>query len=352
MPDSLAEVAFAIPGDIDAPTGGYAYDRRLLSLLPSYGIGARHLALPGGFPTPSEDDLAETERRLNATPEGTRLVIDGLAFGAMPADLVARLDRRIIALVHHPLALESGISAERRAALLASERAALAHARHVIVTSDATRRTLIADYGVPAAIITVAEPGTDPAPRATGTGSPMQLLSVGAVSPRKGYDVLVTALKPLAALDWRLTIAGADDRDPAAVRALRTEIDASGLADRIVLAGTVVPATLDRFYDSADLFVLPSLYEGYGMVLAEAMSRGLAIVCTTGGAAAETVPDAAAIKVPPGDAEALSRALATVLGDNKLRKSMRRASWETGRTLPTWNETARRVAAAIVGIRT
>lgn len=352
MPDSLAEVAFAIPGDIDAPTGGYAYDRRLLSLLPSYGIGARHLPLPGGFPDPTSADLAETERRLSATPDGTRLVIDGLAFGAMPADLVARLDRRIIALVHHPLALESGISEERRAALLASERAALAHARHVIVTSDATRRTLIADYGVPAADITVAEPGTDPAPRATGTGSPMQLLSVGAVSPRKGYDILVSALKPLAALDWRLIIAGADDRDPAAVRALRAEIDASGLADRIVLAGTVVPATLDRFYDSADLFVLPSLYEGYGMVLAEAMSRGLAIVCTTGGAAAETVPDAAAIKVPPGDAEALSRALATVLGDNKLRKSMRRASWETGRTLPTWNETARRVAAAIVGIRT
>lgn len=88
------------------------------------------------------------------------------------------------------------------------------------------------------------------------------------------------------------------------------------------------------------------------MVLAEAMSRGLAIVCTTGGAAAETVPDAAAIKVPPGDAAALSRAIASVLGDNKLRKSMRKASWETGRTLPTWNETARRVAAAIVGIRT
>jgi len=150
--------------------------------------------------------------------------------------------------------------------------------------------------------------------------------------------------------DWRLTITGALDRDPKAVAALEQQIASERLSDRITLAGTVVPATLDRFYDSADLFVLPSLYEGYGMVLAEALARGLAIVCTTGGAAAETVPDEAAIKVPPGDAEALQRAIARVLGDNKLRKAMRRAAWENGRTLPTWNETARRVAAAIVGI--
>lgn len=181
---------------------------------------------------------------------------------------------------------------------------------------------------------------------------PMQLLSVGAISPRKGYDVLVEALRMLDDDSWRLTIAGALDRDAATVAALRSQIESAGLADRIMLAGTVVPATLSRFYESADLFVLPSHYEGYGMVLAEAMAHGLAIVCTTGGAAAETVPDAAAIKVRPADPAALARAIATVLGDNKLRKAMRRASWETGRTLPTWTETARRVAAAIVGIRT
>ena len=352
MADSLAEVVFAIPGDIDAPTGGYAYDRRLLALLPSYGVDVRHVALPAGYPSPSAADLAETRRLLGATRPEVPLIIDGLAFGAMPADLVARLERRIIALVHHPLALETGLSEARRVALVQSEKAALAFARHVVVTSPATRRTLVADYGVDASIITVAEPGTDPAPRATGTGVPMQLLSVGAVSKRKGYDVLIEALRSLKDIDWRLTIAGATDRDTATVAALRSHIEGARLGDRVTLAGTVVPATLERFYDSADLFVLPSLYEGYGMVLAEAMARGLAIVCTTGGAAAETVPDAAAIKVPPGDAAALARAVATVLGDNRMRKAMRKASWETGRTLPTWNETARRVAAAIVGIRT
>lgn len=351
MPDALAEVVIAVPGDIDTPTGGYAYDRRLIANLPSYGIATRHLALPASFPNPTEADLATSERLLGATPADARLLIDGLAYGAMPASLLERIDRRIIALVHHPLSLETGLDAKRRDELAASERAALALARHVIVTSDTTRRTLIADYGVPEPRITVAEPGTDPAPRASGTGTPMQLLAVGAVSPRKGYDVLIEALAVLRSLDWRLTIAGATDRDPETVRALRQQIAAAGLSERVTIAGTVVPATLDRFYESADLFVMPSRYEGYGMVLAEAMARGLAIICTTGGAAAQTVPDAAAIKVPPEDAVALARAIANVLGDNKLRKNMRKASWETGRTLPTWNETARRVAAAMVGIR-
>ncbi len=352
MPDSFAEVVFAIPGDITSPTGGYAYDRRLMDLFPSYGLTARHLELPASFPSPSAKDLAETERLLSQTPHDARLLIDGLAFGVMPLDLIQRLNRRIIALVHHPLALEAGLSEERRAQLKASETKALEGTRHIIVTSDVTRRTLIADYGVSDSIITVAEPGTDPAPRATGTGMPMQLLSVGAVTPRKGFDVLITALAMLDDPNWRLTIAGALDRDEKTVVALRSQIEATGLGSQVTIAGTVVPATLARFYESTDLFVLPSHYEGYGMVLAEAMASGLAIVCTTGGAAAETVPDSAAIKVPPGDATALARAIATVLGDNKLRKAMRKASWETGRTLPTWNETTRRVAAAIVGIRT
>ncbi|MGE0856541.1 MAG: glycosyltransferase family 4 protein, partial [Hyphomicrobiaceae bacterium] len=280
MQDSLAEVSFAVPGDIDAPTGGYAYDRRLLKLLPSYGVDARLVKLPPSFPFPSAADLKASERLLASTPSDTRLIVDGLAYGALPADLIARLDRRIIALVHHPLALETGLDAQARDRLHASEKAALALARRVIVSSAVTRRTLIDDYEVPEELITVAEPGTDPAARASGTGVPMQLLAVGAVSPRKGYDVLVEALAEIRKLDWRLTIAGALDRDPATVTALEAQIAMQRLSDRVTLAGTVVPATLDRFYESCDVFVMPSRYEGYGMVLGEAMARGLAIVCT------------------------------------------------------------------------
>lgn len=346
----MPNAVFAIPGDIDTTSGGYAYDRRVLELLPAYGITASHLELPGSFPVPSAADLATAGRLLEATPKDAVLLIDGLAYGAMPDAMIRGLCRDIVALVHHPVGYETGLAPDRAEALIATERAALALARHVVVTSGVTKRTLERDFGVASKRITVAEPGTDPAPRATGTGTPLQLLAVGAVSMRKAYDVLVNALQPLAELDWRLTIAGATDRDPAAVLSLEAAIDRAGLGDRVVIAGKVVPATLDRFYDSADLFVMPSLYEGYGMVLAEAMARGLPIICTTGGAAAETVPDAAAIKVPPGDPQALTDALRPALEQKKLRIRMADASWDAGRALPTWNETARRVAATILGL--
>ncbi len=348
--EPMTKVVFAIPGDITTETGGYAYDRHLLRLLPAFGVEISHMELPSGFPAPTGADLAETERRLAATPDGATLLIDGLAYGAMPADLIARLGRRIVALVHHPLALETGLTPDRQSALQASETAALAYASRVIVTSPTTGRILESDYAVPAGRITVAEPGTDPASKATGTGSPIQLLAVGAVSRRKGYEVLVEALHPLADLDWRLAIIGATDRDPAAVQSVRGAIDAAGLAHRITLAGKVVPATLARHYENADVFVMPSLFEGYGMVLAEAMAHGLPIVCTTGGAAAETVPDDAALKVAPGKIEPLGAALVRVISDRKLRKRLEAASWDAGRKLPTWTETARRAFAAIMEI--
>lgn len=348
---SLTETVFAIPGDLAAPTGGYAYDRRVLALLPAYGLPTRHVMLPASYPAPAPADLEATGRVLAAAPAGATLLIDGLAYGAMPEDVIRGLGHRIVALVHHPLCLEAGLTETRRTQLAALERRALALAAHVIVTSRTTERIVATDFAVPPEKITVAEPGTDPAPRATGTGMPLQLLSVGAVSRRKAYDGLVRALAPLAGLDWRLIIAGAVDRDPDAVSELRDIIAETGLGERVTLAGTVVPATLDRYYDSADVFVMPSLFEGYGMVLAEAMARGLPIVCTTGGATAETVPDAAALKVPPGEIEALTRALRTAIAEKRVRTRLADAAWEAGRALPTWNETARRIAAAIIGVR-
>lgn len=347
----MTDVYFAIPGNIDSPTGGYGYDRRLIAELPSFGINAHHIELPASFPSPSKDDC-ETVVKLTADlPKDATLLIDGLAYGAFPCDLAKMITQRIIAVVHHPLALESGLSEARAAFLAKSEKASLAVAEHVLTTSEATKRILEADFAVPGDKITVAEPGTDPAHRATGTGTPMQLLCVGTILPRKGYDILIEALEPLKDRDWRLTIAGADDRAPDTAEDLRRQITRAGLEEKVTLSGVVVPATLNRFYESADIFILPSLFEGYGMVLGEAMARGLPIVCTTGGAAAETVPEGAAIKVTPGDKDALTRHIDHLLADRKLRTKLADASWEAGRQLPTWNETARRVAAVIMGFQ-
>jgi glycosyltransferase involved in cell wall biosynthesis len=342
----MTKLAFAIPGDIGLPTGGYAYDRHVLALLPAHGIEARHLPLPGSFPFPAATDIAETERLLMAAPADVVLLIDGLALGAMPAALVARVRQPVVALCHHPLALESGLSEDRARALYGSERAALALARHVVVTSPSTARILAADFGVAVERITVAEPGTEPAPRAARAGDPVELLAVGSVVPRKGYDVLVRALAALRERRWRSRIAGAI-RDSRTAVQLEAQIRDAELSDRIELLEAVASAELAELYAAADIFVMPSLFEGYGMALAEAMARGLPIVCTTGGAAAETVPDAAAIKVPPGDVAALGSALARVLDDKTLRDALSDASWAAGQRLPRWSDTARIIAGVI-----
>jgi glycosyltransferase involved in cell wall biosynthesis len=346
----VLDVAFAVPGDLSSPTGGYAYARKLLGLAPDHGVNLIHLELPGGFPQPSAEDLAETKRRL-ASAAAPLLLVDGLAYGALPADLVRGLpSKKIVALVHHPLGFESGLAAQRRAELLASERDALTAAMRVIASSFFTARLLASDFAVPPEKIDVAEPGTEPAPRARGTGDPVALLAVGAVSPRKGYEVLVRALGELPDLDWRLTIAGSLDRDPQAAASLRRAVADAGLDGRVVLAGAVGEDELERLYDAADAFVSPSLFEGYGMVLAEAMARGLPVVASTGGAAAETVPDAAALKVPPGDVPALRDALRDMIADPGLRRARADASWAAGQALPRWPDTAAKVAAVLKGV--
>lgn len=343
----MRDVAFLIPGDLSLPTGGYAYDRAVIRLLPEQGIRAMHIALPGAFPNASEADLADCAAIVAGLPADCVLLIDGLAYGAMPAELIRGFGRPVVALCHHPLALENGISAERAEALHLSEAAALNLAAHVIVTSRLTGKILEGDFGVNAEKITVAEPGTARKPRATGSGgSVLEMIAIGSIVPRKGYAVLVEALAGLRHRHWRLSIVGAA-RAPETLAALEAQIAREGLEDRIRLLGAVRERELDTLYETADLFVMASLFEGYGMVLGEAMQRGLPIITTTGGAASETVPEGAGLKVPPGDAAALRAALERAMADPDLRARLAVAAHRAGETLPTWDDTAAIIAATL-----
>lgn len=346
----MIDAAFVIPGDIDAATGGYAYARKVLHLLPEFGVAAHHIALPGSFPEPSEEDLAITRRLLEQLHPSTPVLFDGLAYGALPPGFLDKTSLKIAALVHHPLAFETGVAPERRDQLMMSERAALAKASSVIATSPLTGRTLIEAFGVNPNHLTIAEPGTRAARRALGTGKPFTMLAVGSLIPRKGYNILVDALGHLTDADWRLVIVGSPDHDPVEANRLREQVLSSGLRSHIEIAGKVSNEKLQQLYAGADLFVMPSLYEGYGMVLAEAMARGLAIVCTTGGAAAETAPDAAAIKVPPGDDTALAQAIETVMRDTTVASALQAASWEAGCDLPRWPDSVEKIANVIKAI--
>jgi glycosyltransferase involved in cell wall biosynthesis len=339
---SAEAIGFAIPGPIGTRTGGYAYDRRLIAGLRARGIAVRHLALPVGFPAPTPADLVEAARCLAAVPDASTVIIDGLAYGAMP-DLAAAEGRRLrlIALVHHPLALETGAPP----GLHEAERAALRHACAVIATSETTAATLRRDYDVPPESLVVAKPGTDPAPLAPRIGSPPHILSLGAVTPRKGHDVLVAALAAILDLPWRCTIAGSLERAPETVRQLRAQIAATGLGSRIALPGEV--DDVESLYAGADLFVLASRHEGFGMAYAEAMARGLPVVGTTAGAIPSVVPQAGGALIPPDDAPALAAALARLLTDPALRNAASAAARRAAARLPRWDDTVETVAALL-----
>ena len=181
----MTTVFFAIPGDINLPTGGYTYDRRVLALLPKYRIDAQHLWLPASYPAPTQADLAWTANAFAKLPRKAVLMVDGLAYGAMPPEIIERAPCPIVALVHHPLCLETGLSEARQAELRTSEVLALSLASFVVVTSDATAKTLVDEFGVPAEQIAVAMPGTDRPPTAVRIlpAMPQARISRGSHSP-------------------------------------------------------------------------------------------------------------------------------------------------------------------------
>jgi glycosyltransferase involved in cell wall biosynthesis len=225
----------------------------------------------------------------------------------------------------------------------------------VIATSETTAKTLVAEYDVPRERLTVARPGTDPAHRASGSasdsaldsdGSGVALLSVGSLTPRKGHDVLIAALAGLAHLGWTLTIAGPADRDAAHARELAALIARTGLSGRVTLAGALDAAGISRAYDWADLFVLASRYEGFGMAYTEAMAHGLPVVGCTAGAVPEAT-GGAALLVEPGDVVALRAALAPLIEDAVARARLAHACWEASQAFTRWPGTAAIVAGVL-----
>jgi glycosyltransferase involved in cell wall biosynthesis len=349
----MGAIVFIVPGRRETKTGGYIYDRRMVDELRALGWTVEVREIDGSFPDPTSAALAEAARVLAAVPDDTTVVVDGLAYGAMPAQAERERTRlRLVALVHHPLAAETGLSAAVAARLKDSEIRALACARRVIVTSPATGRAL-ADYGVGADRITVVEPGTDRAPRATGsTGDIVQLLCVASLTPRKGHDTLIAALATIADLSWHLTCVGSLERDSAMVARLRAQLRAHGLEGRVSLMGEADEAGVAEHYDRADVFVLPTEYEGYGMVVAEALARGLPVISTTTGAIPDLVKHDSGILVPPGDVAALAAALSSIVREASLRRRLAQGAILTRDRLPSWKVAALHMDDALARVAT
>lgn len=334
-------VAFAVPGRLDTLTGGFLYDRRIIEGLRERGRQVEAIELPEGFPLAGPRLHEAAMARLADLPDGRVLVVDGLAAGVLPEAMVrlaARLPLHI--LVHHPLAAENGLSDEQVRRLYESERTALAAARRVITTSKATAERLSRDYGVPAERLTAVPPGTTSAPLSLGSGGDTpHLLCVGSLIPRKGQDLLVEALAALTALPWRLSLAGGA-RDPAFAEQLRARVSALDLTERIAFLGELAPERLARVYAEADLYLQPSRLEGYGMAIAEALARGLPVLCTEAAAIVGELPPGCLATIPADDGQRLQERLRSLLDTPQERRRLATAARRGRDLLLSWTDAA------------
>lgn len=351
----MSAVHLVVPDGFDLPSrpsGGNLYDRRLAQELAASGWSVRVCPVDGTWRP--DGDLTDGDFTdgpltdiLAAIPDGAVVLVDGLVASRAGSELIPHSWRlRLVVLVHQPAP-----QADREAV----ERAVLGVARAVVTTSAWSRRRLVERGTVPASRVSVAVPGVDPAPLAPASSSGERLLTVAAVTREKGYDVLLDALRSMADLQWRCTCVGPLDRDPELVDTLA--VSPRGMLETpsrlpVTFTGIRVGAALASTYADADLLVLPSRAEAYGMVVTEALARGVPVVATAVGGVEEALgarngrAEAGAL-VPPDDAGALASALRSWLVDEDLRRRWRAAARARRRTLPRWSDTAARVGQVL-----
>ncbi|WP_206597499.1 glycosyltransferase family 4 protein [Polycladidibacter stylochi] len=359
-PHSLNEttnIYFVIPGDLEAASGGYAYDRHILKGLRQLGWNVYHIPLTGAFPLCSAQTRHKANAKLTDLPDNALVLVDGLAYGALPEVISIHAKRlNFITLVHHPLFLEAGLGEKEQKALHSAEKLALQHAQFLITTSDETRKTVVKNFSYPYDKIVVIEPGLDlPAfaknpshfdhlrTRQTSASVPMRLLCVGSVVARKDQLSLIKAVAGLPDVfenqkSWRLDIIGDLNFQPSYAQKMHEVVEELGLQNYVHLHGKVGEARLKSFYESADLFILPSHYEGYGMAFWEALSYGLPVIATYEGSVAAQLPREATLLFRAGNSQQLRQSIESLAATPSLLSAMSQAGHRECQKKPSWEK--------------
>jgi glycosyltransferase involved in cell wall biosynthesis len=347
----VRNVHVVVPDGIDdpaRPSGGNTYDRHVCRGLGSLGWLVHEHAVPGSWPRPDAASFAALASALDRIPDDAVVLLDGLVASTAPEVLVSQSRRlRLVVLVHMPLG-HRPVDDEART----REGAVVSAAVAIITTSAWTRRRLLELYPLRASGVHVAQPGVDAADLASGTAAGGALLCVAAVTFGKGHDVLLDALETISDLSWRCVCVGSVDREPAFVAGLRRRLLDGGLDDRVCFPGPRTGAGLDRSYAAADVLVLASRAETYGMVITEALARGLPVVAADVGGLKEALGHGTggirpALLVAPEDPAALGAALREWLGDAELRARLRRAARERRESLSDWSTTPSVIAGVL-----
>ena len=328
----------------DQPSGGNRYDDELVAGLAKLGVDLRTYAVTGLWPLPT---TADRERFGELLAGEQDWLVNNIVGSAAPEAIETAVGagRRVALLVHYFPADDPALPPDDRARLARAEGRAVAAASTVVVTSAWAAAQVAARYGRTDAVVAV--PGVDPAPLApgsNGTGRPPMLMWLGRLTPTKDPLTFLDALLRLGDLDWAAQLVGPDTPDADLSRTVRARIAAAGLADRVQVLGPRQGAELEQLWSASDLLVHTSRSETYGMVVGEALARGIASVVASGTGAVEAQQGVGAT-FPPGDAEALATVLRAWLGDPQLREHWRSAASQ--RDVPGWAEAAQVIASAL-----
>ena len=353
----MTVVHVVVPDGIDdpqRPSGGNVYDRHLCRELTAIGWSVHEHAVPGSWPTPAPSDRAGLSDVVAGIPDGGVVLIDGLVASTAPEILVPEARRlRLVILVHMPLG--DGLPGAEADQARTREGAALSAAVAVVTPSAWTRSRLLDRHTLRPDQVHVAEPGVDAADIGAGTASGEELLCVAPVAPHKGHDVLLAALAMISDLPWHCTCVGSLDRDPGFAERLRSQAVDDRIGDRVRFTGPLTREELDTAYAASDVLVLASRGETYGMVVTEALARGLPVIATAVGGLPQALGHGSdgglpGLLVSPEDPAALAEALRAWLGDADLRRQLRHAAGQRRVTLPSWSRTADQIARVIAEV--
>lgn len=326
-------------------SGGRVVNTQLAGALRDRGDEVTELRLAGSWPWPAPEARAAVAAELTSPADA--VVVDGLVGSACPDEIAAAVaaGRRVILLIHLPLPAEIGLTAAEQARLAESEARAVGAASAVVTTSRWAADDLLRRYG--RAVSGVVVPGATPAPVAAGSEPPL-LVMVATFTPVKNHATLLPALDLVSDLPWQAQLVGAQ-RDEEVMRGVRRALRAPGLVGRVRLPGELRGAELERVWHAADLLLLPSLTETYGLVVTEALAHGIPAVVPRGTGAVEAlagvpaagpVTDLAGAVADPGDPAEWAEILRGWLTDRVRRDRWRARALERRAGLRSWADSA------------
>jgi glycosyltransferase involved in cell wall biosynthesis len=329
-------VHFLITGDIQSLTGGYLYNMHMINGLRGKG----HLVNVFGTDWQWKDsDSLEyiCRHHLKKLPHGSCVIVDSLILASLHHIVQEFGDRlKFLGLIHLPASYNvlSGVHGK----LADEELTAINDMRQVIVTGQFTF-DLLCNVGLNPARICLVEPGTDHFPRKKRYKPvPSELLCIANYSALKAQDVLIRALCRLTAWNWSLHLYGDTNRDKKYTEALRSLIRQLKMEHRIIVHGIVERHEISTVFLNADLFLMPSLFESYGMAITESLAHGIPVVTTSAGNIPYTLPAGMGLLTEPGNEEQLADTIRSIFYDPVKYDALCKAASQYFKQVRSWEQ--------------